>query len=243
MRANPTSLSRSRCLRLRLRPRRAAGHAARAAAAGPEWPADRPAGRHARRHVPRLVAAQAEPGWIGYSVPVVSRSEGRLCCTRRHLDLRRHRLHERPARDVRARAVHDHRRAGRPTSRRRCRTPSASKAPTTSSCSTASRRRRCSGSGSSRRTASWTPAALTIQWLDGVERRRLGEAAVDVRVARRGEVRSPHRCRDQRDRDAQGRGGRRGARAVRDEGQSGVRPQEGHLLDGQRARRAADSRR
>ena len=29
----------------------------------------------------RLVAAQAEPGWIGYSVPVVNRSEGRLCCT------------------------------------------------------------------------------------------------------------------------------------------------------------------
>ena len=29
----------------------------------------------------RLVAAQAEPGWIGYAVPVVSRSEGRLCCS------------------------------------------------------------------------------------------------------------------------------------------------------------------
>jgi HEAT repeat protein len=29
----------------------------------------------------RLVAAQAEPGWIGYSVPVVNRSEGRLCCS------------------------------------------------------------------------------------------------------------------------------------------------------------------
>src|SRR5687768_5529753 len=29
----------------------------------------------------RLVAAQSEPGWIGYSVPVVSRSEGRLCCS------------------------------------------------------------------------------------------------------------------------------------------------------------------
>jgi HEAT repeat protein len=28
----------------------------------------------------RLVAAQAEPGWIGYSVPVVKPSEGRLCC-------------------------------------------------------------------------------------------------------------------------------------------------------------------
>jgi HEAT repeat protein len=29
----------------------------------------------------RLVAAQSEPGWIGYSVPVVKRSEGRLCCS------------------------------------------------------------------------------------------------------------------------------------------------------------------
>ena len=29
----------------------------------------------------RLVTAQAAPGWIGYSVPVVSRGEGRLCCT------------------------------------------------------------------------------------------------------------------------------------------------------------------
>jgi HEAT repeat protein len=29
----------------------------------------------------RLVGAQTTPGWIGYSVPVVSRSEGRLCCT------------------------------------------------------------------------------------------------------------------------------------------------------------------
>ena len=29
----------------------------------------------------RLVTAQPGPGWIGYSVPVVSRSEGRLCCT------------------------------------------------------------------------------------------------------------------------------------------------------------------
>ena len=29
----------------------------------------------------RLAAAQAEPAWIGYSVPVVSRSEGRLCCS------------------------------------------------------------------------------------------------------------------------------------------------------------------
>jgi HEAT repeat protein len=29
----------------------------------------------------RLVAAHTEPGWIGYSVPVVKPSEGRLCCT------------------------------------------------------------------------------------------------------------------------------------------------------------------
>jgi len=29
----------------------------------------------------RLVGAQAGPGWIGYTVPVVNRSEGRLCCT------------------------------------------------------------------------------------------------------------------------------------------------------------------
>jgi HEAT repeat protein len=29
----------------------------------------------------RLVAAQTEPGWIGYTVPVVSRAEGRLCCS------------------------------------------------------------------------------------------------------------------------------------------------------------------
>src|SRR5215204_3084413 len=29
----------------------------------------------------RLAAAQTEPAWIGYSVPVVSRSEGRLCCS------------------------------------------------------------------------------------------------------------------------------------------------------------------
>ena len=28
-----------------------------------------------------VFAAQAGPGWIGYSVPVVNRSEGRLCCT------------------------------------------------------------------------------------------------------------------------------------------------------------------
>ena len=28
-----------------------------------------------------LVAVQSEPGWIGYAVPVVSRSEGRLCCS------------------------------------------------------------------------------------------------------------------------------------------------------------------
>ena len=29
----------------------------------------------------RLVAAQSTPGWIGYTVPVVNRSEGRPCCT------------------------------------------------------------------------------------------------------------------------------------------------------------------
>ena len=29
----------------------------------------------------RLVAAQSTPAWIGYTVPVVNRSEGRLCCT------------------------------------------------------------------------------------------------------------------------------------------------------------------
>jgi HEAT repeat protein len=29
----------------------------------------------------RLVAAQSDAAWIGYSVPVVSRSEGRLCCS------------------------------------------------------------------------------------------------------------------------------------------------------------------
>jgi len=27
----------------------------------------------------RLVSAQSGPGWIGYTVPVVNRSEGRLC--------------------------------------------------------------------------------------------------------------------------------------------------------------------
>jgi HEAT repeat protein len=29
----------------------------------------------------RLVAAQSEPGWIGYAVPIISRSDGRLCCS------------------------------------------------------------------------------------------------------------------------------------------------------------------
>src|SRR5260221_2802833 len=29
----------------------------------------------------RLVSGQSGPGWIGYTVPVVNRSEGRLCCT------------------------------------------------------------------------------------------------------------------------------------------------------------------
>ncbi len=29
----------------------------------------------------RLVSAQSAPGWIGYAVPIVSRNEGRLCCS------------------------------------------------------------------------------------------------------------------------------------------------------------------
>src|SRR5690349_13579111 len=29
----------------------------------------------------RLVAAQSEPAWIGYTVPAVSRAEGRGCCS------------------------------------------------------------------------------------------------------------------------------------------------------------------
>src|SRR5688572_24920409 len=29
----------------------------------------------------RLVAAQTEPGWIGYAVPAVNRNDGRQCCS------------------------------------------------------------------------------------------------------------------------------------------------------------------
>ena len=76
------------------------------------------------------------------------------------------------------------------------------------------------------------------------QRRRLREAARDVRREGRGEVRPADRRRDQRDRDAQGRGGRRRARALRSsDGQSRIRPQEGDVLDGQRARPRAGSRR
>ena len=40
-----------------------------------------PAGASLDAAFRRLVAAQAEAAWIGYSVPVISRSEGRLCCS------------------------------------------------------------------------------------------------------------------------------------------------------------------
>jgi HEAT repeat protein len=40
-----------------------------------------PAGTSLDATFRRLVAAQSEAAWIGYSVPVVSRSEGRLCCS------------------------------------------------------------------------------------------------------------------------------------------------------------------
>ena len=40
-----------------------------------------PAGTNLDAAFRRLVAAQTEAAWIGYSVPVVSRSEGRLCCS------------------------------------------------------------------------------------------------------------------------------------------------------------------
>jgi HEAT repeat protein len=42
---------------------------------------NQPAGGNLDATFRRLVAAQSEPGWIGYAVPVVSRSEGRLCCS------------------------------------------------------------------------------------------------------------------------------------------------------------------
>ena len=40
-----------------------------------------PAGGNLDATFRRLVAAQAEPGWIGYAVPVVNRSDGRQCCS------------------------------------------------------------------------------------------------------------------------------------------------------------------
>ena len=40
-----------------------------------------PAGSNLDATFRRLVGAQSEAAWIGYSVPVVSRSEGRLCCS------------------------------------------------------------------------------------------------------------------------------------------------------------------
>jgi HEAT repeat protein len=43
--------------------------------------APQPAGSNLDAVFHRLVSAQAGPGWIGYSVPLVGRSEGRLCCT------------------------------------------------------------------------------------------------------------------------------------------------------------------
>ena len=40
-----------------------------------------PAGSNLDATFKRLVSGQADAAWIGYSVPVVSRSEGRLCCS------------------------------------------------------------------------------------------------------------------------------------------------------------------
>src|SRR5260221_11391392 len=42
--------------------------------------ASQPAGSNLDAVFGRLVSAQSGPGWIGYAVPVVNRSEGRLCC-------------------------------------------------------------------------------------------------------------------------------------------------------------------
>jgi hypothetical protein len=40
-----------------------------------------PAGGNLDATFRRLVAAQSEPGWIGYAVPIVNRGEGRQCCS------------------------------------------------------------------------------------------------------------------------------------------------------------------
>ena len=40
-----------------------------------------PAGGNLEAAFKRLVAAQAEPAWIGYSVPAVNRTDGRHCCS------------------------------------------------------------------------------------------------------------------------------------------------------------------
>lgn len=60
-------------------------HAAQAGAAAPRVSNGRvtaqPAGGNLDGTFRRLVGAQSEPGWIGYAVPVVSRSEGRMCCS------------------------------------------------------------------------------------------------------------------------------------------------------------------
>jgi HEAT repeats len=40
-----------------------------------------PAGGNLEATFRRLVGTQGEPGWIGYAVPIVNRSEGRLCCS------------------------------------------------------------------------------------------------------------------------------------------------------------------
>src|SRR3954454_23409095 len=43
--------------------------------------AAQPAGASLDATFRRLVSAPTEPAWIGYTVPIVSRSEGRLCCS------------------------------------------------------------------------------------------------------------------------------------------------------------------
>ena len=87
-------------------PARAQGAAGTTAAGHqrPRWSRSRPAS-NLDATFRRLVAAQSEPAWIGYTVPTVDRQrQGRSLLQRRHLDFRRHRLHQRPHRDVRPRA-------------------------------------------------------------------------------------------------------------------------------------------
>ena len=149
----------------------------------------------------RLMAAQVEAVWIGYSVPLVSRSEGRLCCSG-----------DTWISDgivfTNGRIATCGLEPSTSSTRRTSDQPAQMQNPV-----------RLEGPDSVvvlyrveeravQRIRIFSPdceldaGGRTIHWLEGVDSTRLGAAAGDIRVEGGREVRSPDRRGHQRDRDA-----------------------------------------